>query len=58
MISLSKNITFYKPFPHLIFENVFSDEDYQQLCDSFPKIEFLKKFKIKKLPFLNRKNFT
>ena len=49
MISLNKNTTFYKPYPHLIFENVFSDDDYQKLSDSFPKIDFLKKIQNKEV---------
>lgn len=57
MISLSKNISFYKPFPHLIFENVFSDNDYQQLCESFPKIEFLKQIQNKEASILKQEKF-
>jgi hypothetical protein len=57
MISLSKNITFYKPFPHLIFENVFLDDDYQRLCESFPKIEFLKQIQNKEISILKQEKF-
>ena len=57
MISLTKNITFYEPFPHLIFENVFSDNDYQQLCDSFPKIEFLKQIQNKEISIHKAEKF-
>ena len=57
MISLNKNTTFYKPYPHLIFENVFSDDDYQKLSDSFPKIDFLKKIQNKEVLILKQEKF-
>ena len=36
MINLEKNLTYYEPFPHLLFKDVMNDSFYNKLCDEFP----------------------
>ena len=48
MISLNSRKIFYDQFPHALFENVFEENFYKNLCNEFPYNEKFENFDLDK----------
>jgi len=58
MINLNKYKVYYEPFPHLVFEEVFNQEFYNDLCKEFPSIDKLEALKDKLINDKKQEKFT
>ncbi len=58
MISLNSRKIFYDPFPHALFENVFEETFYKNLCNEFPYNEKFENFDLDKQNQVKQKKFV
>jgi hypothetical protein len=58
MINLNKYKVYYEPFPHLVFEEVFNQEFYSNICKEFPSIDKLEALKDKLINDKKQEKFT
>lgn len=58
MINLNKYKVYYEPFPHLVFEEVFNQEFYNNICKEFPSIDKLEALKDKLINDKKQEKFT
>jgi len=58
VINLNKYKVYYEPFPHLVFEEVFNQEFYSNICKEFPSIDKLEALKDKLINDKKQEKFT
>lgn len=58
MINLNNHKYFYDPYPHVLFENVFEETFYENLCKEFPIDKKFENFDLDKQNKLKQKKFV